>query len=434
MGIAGGSRSGKSVWLINEIIDLCLRYPGFNALLSRWTDDATKTIIQPLFYEIAKSHYHPDILGEWKAKEERQLFANGSSVYIKGLKSGDDANRYSKFDGLSLGAYAISQAEELPKDVWDRVKTRLSQLDVPRHGLFELNPTTRDHFLHEEFEESAKPDHRIFHASMYDNASNLPAGYVDEMEREYPPGHPLRRRLIEGGWGLTARGEPVIGSNLFNAALHVKEFELDPELPLILSYDPGFQHPALTWAQVTPKGHLRVLHSLLGQDVYADEFFAEAFQSQHDLFGAVEELRACADRASQQRRGNSPKTEYDIFNEHLRPWGVTALTGVVASKQFLIQRFAARFTRIFEGEPAILFHPRCEILIEAMSGGWVWKAPTEVRPNQRLPMADGYYEHGADTLLYIDMHFGPGIRKMERIKPINEKPQYKHRRRTAAGW
>ena len=433
VGIVGGSRSGKSVWLINEVIDLCLRYPGFIALLSRWTDDATQTIIRPLFYDIARGHYHPDILGNWRAAEFCQELANGSKVYIKGLKSGDDTNRYAKFDGLSLGAYAISQAEELPKDVWDRLKTRLSQPNVPRHGIFELNPTSKDHYLHAEFEVEESPNHKLFHASVYDNKMNLPPGYIEDLEREYPAGHPLRHRLLEGAWGLTARGEPVIGP-IFSPELHIRENEYDPKLPMILSYDPGVQHPALVWAQMTPQGHLRVLDTLLGSDVFADEFFAEGLQRMSDTFGHVTQLLACADRASQQRHGNSPKTEWDILREHLRPWGVEPKVGVVASKQFLIQRYASRFTRLIDKRPAIEFHPRCEYLIEAMSGGWVWQPPTEARPNTRLPKQDGWYEHGADALLYIDMHFGPGIRTIRPVRDdldIEKKPK---RRATAAGW
>lgn len=432
VGIVGGSRSGKSVWLINEILDLCLRHPKYIALLARYTDDATQRIIKPLFYEIVRDHYDPKILGKWYASEFCQELINGSRIYIQGLKSGDDTNRYAKFDGLSLGAYAISQAEEVPKDFWDRLKTRLSQQSVPRHALFELNPTTKDHYLHEEFEVAPDESRALLHASVYDNAANLPPEYIEEMEREYPVGHPLRHRLLEGAWGLTARGEPVIGP-IFNRELHVKENVYDPKLPMILSYDPGFQHPALVWAQMTSQGHLRVLDNMLGSDAYADEFFHEALHKMRETFGEVTRVVACADRASQQRHGNAPKTEWDIFYEFLKPWRIVPATGIVASKQFLIQRFASRFSRLIGGRPAIEFHPRCDYLIEAMSGGWVWKPPTEARPNSRLPMADGWYEHGCDALLYIDMHFGPGIRTMRPIDDVEREPR-KRQRVTAAGW
>ncbi|MDR7534565.1 MAG: hypothetical protein QN162_14685, partial [Armatimonadota bacterium] len=84
--------------------------------------------------------------------------------------------------------------------------------------------------------------------------------------------------------------------------------------------------------------------------------------------------------------------------------------GIVASKQYLIQRFAARFTRLVRGQPAIVFHPRCEYLIDAVAGGWVWKPETEARPAPRTPQ-ENYYSHGMDALLYVEMHFGPSVRK-----------------------
>lgn len=411
VGIAGASGSGKSVWLIEETLYWLLSRPGLHALLSRWTDDATERIIQPLFYDIVRTYYPPEILGRWHSDERYQEFINGSRLYIHGLKSSDENNRYTKFDGYSLGLYAVSQAEEIPADIWDRLRTRLRQPgDYPRLGLFELNPTTKDHHLYAEFVERADAAHVMVHASMYDNAANLPPGYIEAAERDYPPGHPLRRRLIEGGWGLAARGDPVIGMGLFNPDLHVREVAFDAELPLILSYDPGFQHPALVWVQMTPDGQLRVLDCLLGTDVYADEFFAQAFQRQREVLGEPREVWACADRAAEQRHGSSTRTEWDIFREHLRPWGVTPLTGIVASKQYLIQRLAARFTRLVRGQPAIVFHPRCEYLIDAVAGGWVWKPETEARPAPRAPQ-ENYYSHGMDALLYVEMHFGPSVRK-----------------------
>lgn len=698
IGVIGASRSSKSVLLVNEVVDKCLRYPSYTCLLSRWTDDSTQSIIRPLFYEIVNDHYHSSILGVpqgyqgpplsdkgWSAREERQFFTNGSSVYIKGLKcvapearvltadlvwiraneivvgtellaveevvlaggkrhvfpskvtaverqrrervrvvtdkgdvvvsaehpflasrprgrrtnvplwreantlqpgdkikffsrpwsarrdwkagwlagiadgegslvaekgvklsiaqsegpladeinnalqqygvaarkygvvvqrkarwqfeftgcervarflgecrplrllakwkqiprplplnggatvlrvepisrgsviafsteaktfvvegfvshnSGDDVNRYAKFDGHSLAGVFVSQAEELPKDVFDRLKTRLSLPGFPRLFLFEMNPVMSDHYIWKEFEERSgyvlPADHAFFHVSMYDNAENLPDGYIESMEHQYPPGHPLRHRLIEGKWGLTARGTPIIGSNLFNPDLHIKEIEFDPNWPLLLSYDPGFQHPCLTWAQLDGDNQLRILDCMLGSEIDADSFFFAAFARQNETIGRVKEVRACADKASEQRHGVSTRTEWDIFREHLRPWNVTPLTGIVASKQFLMQRLAARFTRLVRGRPAIVFHPRAEYLIESMMGGWVWRAPTDLRPTPNTPL-DNYYAHGADTLTYLEMHFGPGIRAIEKIGPRDDddRPRPPRRRATASGY
>lgn len=435
VGIAGASGSGKTVWLIEEVIYYLLTCPGLHALLARWTDDATERIIQPMFFDIVNTYYTHEILGKWHSNERYQEFINGSRLYIHGLKSSDENNRYAKFDGYSLGLYAISQAEEIPKDIWDRLKTRLRQPgDYPRVGLFELNPATRDHFLYKEFVENADDCHVIIHASMYDNAANLPPGYIEAAERDYPPGHPLRRRLIEGGWGLTTKGDPVIGTGLFNPDLHVAEVQFDENLPLIISYDPGFRHPALVWAQMTVHGQLRVLDCMQGDNVYADDFFHEAFQRQRDLFGVPKEIWACADKAAEQRKGPSTRTEWDIFKDHLRPWGVLPKTGVVASKMYLIQRLASRFTRLVKGKPAIVIHPRCQLLIEALGGGWVWRPATDARPTPRQPV-DNIYAHTCDALLYIEQHFGPAVRRPRQAIDEDDQPERPRKRRvTAAGY
>jgi len=437
--IEGGGGSGKTYWVINETLDLCLRFPGYMVLLSRYTQDALDSILRPLLFQIIREDYHEEILATdlpgkgWVAKEERQMLANGSSIYLRALKSGDDNNRYAKFDGLTLGAVAISQAEEVPRDVWERVDFRLRQNGVPHHKLAEMNPIHEDHYIYREFA-APSPARRLIISSTYDNAANLPPDFIRTLEDRYPPGHPLRHRMLFGMRGLSARGDPVVGE-LFNHELHIRELDYDPELPLLMSYDPGARHPAVTWAQLTLDGQLRVLDCYLGSDTYADEFFQHAFQQMAETFGEIRELRACGDKAMVQRKGVVKKTEFDIFAEWLKPWGVTPLTGVVADKTFLVQKFLSRFSRLVRGQPAIVFHPRCGYLIEAMKGGWVWEEPTEMHPTARLPKKDGYYDHGVDTVLYLDQNFGPGIRRPRKARDPDREPERKPQRRaTAAGY
>ena len=436
VGIEGAGGSGKTYWLINETLDLCLRFPGCMVILSRWTQDSLDAVLRPLFYKVIREDYDEEILATqlphkgWIAAEERQILANNSSVYLRALKSGDDNNRYAKFDGLTLGAVAISQAEEVPKDIFQRLRVRLRQPGVPHHFLFEMNPVHEDHHIYREFK-APDPSRRLLVSSTYDNEANLPPDFIRNLERDYPPGHPLRRRMLFGERGLSARGDPVVGE-LFNHRLHIQEVEYDPGLPLILSYDPGARHPAVSWAQITLDGQLRVLDCYLGTDTYADEFFQRVFQQQAETFGEVVELYACGDRAMEQHKGSSKKTEFDIFKQWLKPWGVSPKVGVVADKAFLVQQFLSYFTRLVRGQPAIVFHPRCAYLIEAMEGGWVWDEPTEARPTPKLPKQDGYYDHGVDTLLYIKQHFGPGIRQPRKAHDPDAPPRPPKRKRTTA--
>ena len=53
-------------------------------------------------------------------KSSNDELVNGSRVYIRGLKTQDQTNRYSKFRGLTLSRVYIDQAEEIPKDVYGR--------------------------------------------------------------------------------------------------------------------------------------------------------------------------------------------------------------------------------------------------------------------------------------------------------------------------
>lgn len=409
----GAVRSGKTTPLIWRLINLSQDFPGIKMLLCRWTQDSLDMQLKPKFYEECP----PELLAHpaWNAKEEYVKFLNGSIIYIRSLKTSDDAARYAKFTGLTLAVIGCDQAEELPWDIYSALKARLSQPGFPQHLFLTPNPPSPNHWLVKEFpEENSIDGHLYLSTSLYDNRAIIGDDYIAELEREYPKGHVLRRRWIDGKRGLSIEGEPVYGA-VFSRSMHVREVEYDPDYPLIESWDFGQKHPAVSWSQVLPWGHLNVLGEYMGSRQFIDEAVPTVAALRHELFPSCVNLRVCCDPAGAQGQGVR-HTNIEVLNTHLREAfgtdvGATYKTNANRPpiREWCIQQISSRMTRLVKSRPALVCHPRCEIIIDGFEAGYVYddrNLTNAAAPNIRRPKKDGYYDHLQNTIEYMILAYG----------------------------
>jgi hypothetical protein len=382
-------------------------------LLCRWTGDALDMQLKPKFYEECPK----ELLGKWNAKEEYQEFTNGSIVYLRSLKSSDDSARYSKFAGLTLAVIGVDQVEEVPYDIYHALKGRLSQPGFPQQIVVTPNPPAPNHWIVDEFPEDNKIEgHLYINTSVYDNREILGDNYIAELERDYPAGHVLRRRFIEGRRGLSIEGQAVYGK-VFSRELHVREIEYFSEYPLIESWDFGQKHPAVTWHQFLPWGWWNVLGEWMGTRKFIDEAVPEVAAIRSELFPNLVTLRVCCDPAGADKQGHGIRqTAVDVLNTHLRAIygpdsGARFVVGsnLPEKRQYAIQQISSYMNRLIQGRPALLLHPRAEVTIDGLEAGYVYddRAFTNARlPNFRRPKKDGYYDHLQNTIEYAMLNYG----------------------------
>ncbi|MCR4339549.1 MAG: hypothetical protein NUW01_06645 [Gemmatimonadaceae bacterium] len=382
-------------------------------LLARWTQDALDAQLRPKFYEECP----PELLGKWNAKEEYQSFTNGSILYMRALKTSDDAARFSKIAGLTLAVIGVDQPEEVPEDVYAALKARLSQPGYPQQMLLTPNPPNVLHWLCDEFPEDNHIDgHRYILTSVYDNRHIVGDNYIAELERDYPPGHVLRRRFIEGRRGLSLVGQPVYGK-VFSRSLHVQEIDHIPDVPLVESWDFGQKHPAVSWHQFTPWGHWNILAEYMGQRMFIDEVVQAVAARRAELFPNLTDLRVCCDPAGADKQGHGIRqTAVDVLNQHLRMLygaNVGARFAVGSNRperrEFAIQQISGFLSRLIQGRPALAVHPRCEMLIDGFEAGYVYDEraySASAFPNIRRPKKDGTYDHLQNTTEYAYLNYG----------------------------
>lgn len=367
----GGIRSGKTSAFCRKALRCSLEFPGNRGLMARYTlGEANDTLLVEWQRTIPAPLYvlKRDQWG-WIITVHTQ--GDPSEILIRPL---DEAQKY---ESLELGWVGISQANEqwITRSMWDtltgRLTWRLPDRSQPRYQAFiEANsgaPWIID--LWGPNADHKEPGYEVVETSLFDNADNLPADFMDAMRRKpefwkrwflYPCWEPLSE----------VSGEPVFKGH-FTFELHVAQESVtpDPGWPIVRGWDvPG---PIGTvWFQITRKGTLKVLFEQLGEmGASIADVKAQAVSASEVLFPGFTFLDL-ADPAAWTKSATDQRSPADLFNQTPTPirlsQGVTSLEGrLEAGKQWL--------DKLVNGVAAVQIDPRCRLLISALAGGYCWK-------------------------------------------------------------
>jgi hypothetical protein len=434
--IEGAIRSGKTTLGLFRELDAGLKYPGIPCLICRWTEEATFSLLRPVWRQIL------DLVGikvTWHGDGGYDELPNGSRFYFRGLKSQDPGQRYAKFRGLTLARVYLDQAEEVPHDVYLELAGRLSAPGFPHSITMTPNSVEQGHWIAREFPDDNRflPHRRLIQLSLYDNAHNLPPDTVTALERLYPPGHPKYRTLILGQRGVNVVGEPVY-KGAFSRAIHERPCAYDPALPLEEAYDFGSHHPCVVWRQRSPLGQVRLLGGVFGQQVFLDDFLRIVDTYRSQWFPSPAGLLVCCDPAGANESGHGVRDNaVRILQRHgLNPrWHPAANNPEV--RLAAIERIAAQMRRrTLSHEEAFVIaaddrwmrvtnesaYPE-RFLADGFEAGYVWDdhlVSVQHKPVRR-PRKDGWYEHGMNCVEYLEIVFGP-----ERYTtPEEDLPEYR---------
>lgn len=420
--VEGALRASKTTIALWKELNALVAYPGIHSILARWTEDATQSILKPIWRAVLQQ---AGIRPRWNPLEHYDELPNGARAYIRGLKAQDQQTRYGKFRGLTLARAYVDQAEELPQDVYLELKARLSQPGFPHQIVITPQAVDDRHWIAKEFPADNTIPHRKYIAlSVYDNAHNLDAATLRNLEETYPLGHPKRRTLIEGQRGMNIIGEPVYGG-AFNRRLHERALMYNPALPLEEAFDFGQHHPCWIARQVDPFGAVCVLGGVQGEDLFLDDFMQVVARYRREWFGEVKTLKTCCDPAGSQANQGQRQTGVEILRAHYpRGHAIAYLTTSNAPdvRLGLIEELARAMRRRTSTSEAfgiddtrwLVVSSRRGVLAETFLAdgcevGYVW-SPLTVSVNNkpmRQPKADGWYDHSQVCLQYLQHNFSP---------------------------
>jgi hypothetical protein len=207
------------------------------------------------------------------------------------------------------------------------------------------------------------------------------------------------RRSSRSAWEsemlcIRPSSENVVFSE-FDASVHVRPVDHDPNLPLYRTLDFGFVNPFVClWVQIDGEGKVRVIDEYVRSratiDVHAKEMKART---------PCPEERVAATYCDPAGSGANDVTGTSSVRE-LRSFGIpvkyrrsTILEGI---------ELIRRSVRAGDGSTSLAISPRCVRLIEAME---CYHYPDDVRAaSGELPFKDGVHDHPIDALRYFFIH------------------------------
>jgi hypothetical protein len=428
LSLSGGIRAGKSWAICYKVWQWTEKYPGIRIVLCRWTQDALDVQLAPEWHRMcAMVGAQP----AWNAKEQCDEMPNGSLVYLRALKSSDDAQRFSKLAGLTVSVLALDQAEEAEADVIRHyVPARLSQPGFPHAFWITPNPGLPTHWSSEWFpEDNSRKGYEYIHTTPYDNRINLGEEYITDLEDAYPPGSLEHRRLIQGKRGLMVAGDPIYAP-YFDEHVHVaadgdEPVAFDPRMPLYEAWDFGTLRPAVVYGQFPVGGRMHVLGGIRGNRLPLDSFVPMVLETRAQWFPQLQPgmLLSTCDPAGQAPNSHGSRTAVDT----LRSFGIYPTVhenandpriraGCIEDVIGYLRRRAHDGAALFRLNPRFVMlgtkgAKHQPMLQEVFEGGYCYdpKKTYQGTIYQGItpPMKDKLYEDLANALEYLVLAFGP---------------------------
>lgn len=293
--VYGGSRSGKTFFIIYAIITRMLKAPNSRHVVFRSDGvDAKQSIgneTVPAVVELA----YPGLELHWRDKDGYYEAPNGAQLWLAGLK---DKARLDKVLGKEFVTIYLNEASLISLEAFRVVLTRLAQVVYDVNGkklqqklYVDLNPTVSAHWTYQIWvlgirpeDQQPIPDHGRDYASITvnptDNVQNLDPEYIRSLETAPER---LRQRFYEGKF--TADDDNAIWQRSF-----IKRDDAPPLVRIVVSVDPattsqaGSDETGIIVAGISAEGRGYVLADDSGR--YRPEEWARRAVSLYDTYDA----------------------------------------------------------------------------------------------------------------------------------------------------
>ena len=209
--VYGGSRSGKTFFLVYAIITRMLMAPGSRHVVFRNDGvDAKHSIGNETVPKVVELAF-PGLDLKWRDKDGYFEAPNGSQLWLSGLK---DKSRLDKVLGKEYATIYINESSQITLAAYSLVLTRLAQNVMRLDGTplalkcyVDLNPTVSAHWTYQMWILGKHPDggmdipdpenYQHIVVNPNDNAENLPPSYLETL-KNLP--ERMRRRFFDGSF------------------------------------------------------------------------------------------------------------------------------------------------------------------------------------------------------------------------------------------
>jgi len=214
----GGSLcGGKSVWLVNDMLQYCLDYADNRVGIFRWENstfaDTTMKTIEEWILNV------PGLVpkgGHNKTKRSIKLF-NGSEIIYGGLKpsSSSGGDILARVKSLELSAAGVDEASEMPEKVWNFLCGRIPRWKAkdlktgkrvypPKRVICTSNPEIC--WVKSKFIDQKLPNYRFIQSLTTDNPHQS-ADYIESLKEAFTESE--LERYLEGRWDAVRNYESI---------------------------------------------------------------------------------------------------------------------------------------------------------------------------------------------------------------------------------
>lgn len=335
-------------------------------------------------------------------------------VYFLALERPEDIG---KLKSLELTGAWLNEAGEMAKQVFDMVTQRVGRFPPVRDGgptwsgvLLDSNPPDTDSWWFRLFEEQKpetfevykQPGGLIQDKGVYlpnplaENIPNLPGGYDYYKRQLAGKSKEWIKVYLEGQYGIVIDGKPIYPE--YNDDLHCREIS-PVQKPLLIGLDYGLT-PAAVICQLSSRGQLLVLDELCAEDMGIAQFARDVLKPYLSTQWRDYAFQAIGDPAGNSRAESDEKT---CFME-LAEAGIAATPA--PSNDFLKRREAVAkyLTRLTDGKPAFIVHPRCNKVRKGFMGGYCYRRIQAGGERYRDVAEKNQYSHPHDALQYAALY------------------------------
>lgn len=407
-GLMGPFGSGKSTACIMDILRrACQQAPDPNGKRrTRWA------IIRNTYPELRTTtikswhQWVPPQVGRWiDAGPPTHHITEGDldlEVLFIALDRPDDI---AKLLSMELTGAWVNEAREVPKAVIDGLTGRVGRYPSVLMGgcswsgiLADTNPPDNDHWWYKLAEED-RPEGWTFYKQPggrdlgAENVANLPERYYDRQVAGKD--EDWVKVYVDGQYGFVRDGKPVYPE--FRDSLHVREFEVLQHSPVYIGIDFGLT-PAAVFGQRTPMGQWRWMRELVTEDMGARRFGELLRATMHEEFPGMTFAGITGDPAGEARAQTDETTPFQI----LAAVGVEARPAPTNDFSKRRESVAMCLSRLIDGEPGLIVHPRCRILRKAMAGGYHYRRVQVTGEERYRDQPDkNSYSHVAEAGQYM---------------------------------
>ena len=380
------------------------------------------------------------VFGEYSVTHHNYLITKMPGVHLELMfRALDRPEHISNLLSMELTGAWINEAREVPWEIIDAIDGRINRYPGKKDGgcswtgiILDTNPPDENSEWYNYFEKVKPSTAAIFKqpSGLSPQAENLPNLAKDYYKTlAIGKNEQYVRVYIEGKYGYTQEGKPVIEQ--FNDNVHIALSVIQPmeDRPLVVSYDFGL-NPTMLLGQITPRGKLLIL----------EEFVSDGMGLKNHLQNVVMPvLRAnyfgmpiqggYGDPAGSQRTPTDESTCYDVLRDfglkQIMPCPTNALLPRIAAVEGLL-------TKMIDGEPALIISPKCVMLRKALNGGYHRQRIAGTTNEFSDQPFKNIYSHPADALQYLCYYVTDAKNKNKRNEEVLKRIGHQHKHKPAS--